>query len=192
MRRLTFLACLLFALAGPTHSFAQAAFKVIPTTVAVAEGATANILLIELGDAQFSVRIPAGYGIAVREESRSILFTSADGASRITVQVTTNYPRALPPSEDVKEAVVRKYPGARVLQCAPCVSDYGRGLYVDLVKSAPNDLSLRIQDAYVPFAAGSFEFILSCNGGDYDRNRLGFVRLLNSFRSQPKAAKKDL
>jgi hypothetical protein len=189
MTRTQFLVCLLFCASLQTRCLCQPSFAVIPATLPSAEGGSANVLLIEVDKAQFSLRTPNGYGTQVSQENRSIVFTSADGSSAITVRVTTNFPAALPRAEDLRDIVAKKYPGASVLQSSPCVSDYGPGLCFDFVQPAPNGLALRIRDAYVAYPGGSFEFIFSCNGADYDKNRLSFAWLLNSFRSQPKSAK---
>jgi hypothetical protein len=191
MPRIQFLICLLFFASLQPPSFCQPSFKVIPATLASAEGGSVNVLLIEVDKAQFSLRIPNGYGTQVSEENRSIVFTAANDASTITVRVTTNFSGALPKMEELRDIVAKKYPGASVVQSSPCVSDYGPGLCFDLTQPAPNGLALRIRHAYVPYPAGSFEFVFSCNGADYDKNRLSFVWLLNSFRSQPKSAKKN-
>jgi hypothetical protein len=188
MSRIQPLIWLLIVFSGLSPSSAQSVFKVIPTTITSAEGGSANVLLIQVNDRQFSLRIPKGYGTEVREESRGIIFTSENGGSTIVVRATTNYPGALPP--DLADVVAKKYPGAAV-QSSSCVSDYGRGLCFDLAQMGQNGLALRIRDAYISYPEGSFEFVFSCNDLDYEQNRLKFVWLLNSFRSQPKSAKKD-
>jgi hypothetical protein len=191
MPRIQFLICLLLFANLQPPCFGQSSFKVIPATLASAEGGSVNVLLIEVDQAQFSLRIPNGYGTQVSEEKRSIVFTAASDASMITVRVTTNFPGALPKMEELRDIVAQKYPSASVVQSSPCVSDYGPGLCFDLTQPAPNGLALRIRDAYVPYPAGSFEFIFSCNGADYDKYRLSFTWLLNSFRLQPKSAKNN-
>ncbi|MGP8236888.1 MAG: hypothetical protein ACLQVW_15945 [Limisphaerales bacterium] len=175
MPRIQFLVCLLFCASLQPQCLCQPSFAVIPATLPSAEGGSANVLLMEVGKAQFSLRVPNGYGIQVNEESRSIVFTAADGTSAITVRVTTNFPATLPRMEDLRDMVAKKYPGASVVQSGPCVSDYGTGLCFDFVQPAQNGLALRIRDAYVPCPTGSFEFIFSCNGDDYDKNRLSFA-----------------
>jgi hypothetical protein len=191
MPRLQPLACLLLVLALPAPSSAQPLFKVTPNTIASAEGGSMKVLLIQAGDDHFSLRIPNGYGTQVSEESRSILFAAESGVSAITIHVTGNYPGALPKMEDLSATVAKKFPGASLVQSSRCVSDYGPGLCFDLIQPAQNNLTLRIRDAFISYPAGSFEFTFTCNGADYDKNRLSFVWLLNSFRSQPQPAKKE-
>jgi hypothetical protein len=189
-RSLAYLSLLLILTFSPP-SFAQTPFKVIPGTAISAEGETVSVLLIQAGDDHFSLRIPKDYGTQVKPESHSITFTAESGVSLITVQVSPKYAGALPKTEELSDVVTKDHPGATLVQSAPCVSDYGPGLCFDLSIPERNNLTLRLSDAYIPYPAGSFEFIFSCNGADYDKNRLDFIWLLNSFRSQPKPAKTE-
>ena len=191
MPRIQFLVYILLLASLQQPCLCQQTFKVIPATLPAAEGASVNVLLLELDKAQFSLRVPNGYGTQVTEENLSIVFTAEDYTCTITLRVTTNFPGALPKPEVLSGFVARKYPQASLLQTSPCVSDYGPGLCFDLTQPGPNGLSLHIRDAFVPYPAGSFEFIFSCNGVDYDQKRLSFAWLLNSFRSQPKSAKNN-
>ena len=50
---------------------------------------------------------------------------------------------------------------------------------------------MRMRDGYVAFAEGSFEFTLSCDLREYDKHRLAFAWLLNSFRLQAEPVKKE-
>jgi len=191
MPRFQPLACLLFVLSLCSPASAEPLFKVVPSAIAAAEGGTANVLLIQVGDDYFSLHIPKGYGIQVRHESRSIVFTAESGVCVITVQATTNYPGGLPKMDDLAEAVAKKHRGASLVQSSGCVSDYGPGFCFDFIQPVQDNLTLRMRDAYISYPGGSFEFLFSCNGADYDNYRLGFLWLLNSFRSEPKPAKKD-
>ena len=191
MPRIQPLASLLFLIAFALPAAAQPLFRVIPSNVATPEGGQENVLLIQAGDENFSVRIPKGYGTQVRPESCSIVFTAENGASTITVQVTTNYPGALPKMEDLRDIAAKKHPGASLVQSSTCISDYGMGLCFDLFQPGPSGLMLRMRDAYFSYPEGSFEFLFSCNGADYDKSRLSFAWLLNSLRSRPGPVKKE-
>jgi hypothetical protein len=185
------LLCLSLVLALVSPAAAQPLFRVISSTVTSAEGGLVNVLLVQAGDEHFSLRIPKGYGTQVRLESRSIVFTSESGASAITMQVTTNYPGTLPKMEELRDLVAKKHPGASLVQSSSCISDYGSGLCFDLFQPTQNNLTVRIRDAYFSYPEGSFEFTLTCNSADYDKSRLSFAWLLNSFRLQPEPAKKE-
>jgi hypothetical protein len=54
------------------------------------------------------------------------------------------------------------------------------------------NLTMRIRDGYLAFPEGSFEFTLLCDLREYDKNRLSFAWLLNSFRLQPQSVTKKL
>jgi hypothetical protein len=182
---------LLLLLAVVTPATAQQVFKAVPSAISVAEGGIVDVLLIQVGEDGFSLCPPKGYGTQVHPESSSVVFTSESGTSTISMQVTTNFPGTLPKMEDLGATVAKKFPRASLVQSSRCISDLSPGLVYDLFLPTDNNLMVRIRDAYFSYPKGSFEFTFTCNGADYDKNRLGFVRLLNSFRSQPKPAKKE-
>jgi len=90
--------------------------------------------------------------------------------------------------EDLRDQVARKNSTASLVQTSPCHTSCGTGLLFDLFQPSAGGLTMRIRDGYVSFAEGSFEFTLSCDSRDYDKNRLSFAWLLNSFRLQTQSA----
>jgi hypothetical protein len=166
----------------------QSEFKVYPSTENEVEGGTVSILVIQTETQRFQVRVPKGYGSQVRQNDQSIVFSSQAGNSIITMKMSTNYAGSLPKMEELRDQVARKYSTASLVQTSPCHTSGGTGLLFDLFQPAAGDLTMRIRDGYVSFPEGSFEFTLSCDARDYDKNRLSFAWLLNSFRLQPQTA----
>jgi hypothetical protein len=164
-------------------------FKVYPSTEATAEGGIASILVIQTGNRHFQLRVPKDYGTQIRQNDQSIVFTSHTGTSIITMKMSTNYAGALPKLEELRDLVAKKHPTASLVQTSPCHTSCGTGLLFDLFQPAAGNLTLRLRDGYVSFPEGSFEFTLSCDSLEYDKNRLSFAWLLNSFRLQPQSAK---
>ncbi len=184
---------LLLALAalGAASARGQLEFKVRPATEATPEGGNVNILVIQAGEEHFVLQVPKGYGAQVRQGGQSIVFTSQTGSSIITVQLSTNYAGALPKMETLRGLVATNHPAASLVQTSACYTSCGAGLFFDLFQPAAGNLTMRMRDAYVSFAEGSFEFTLSCDVREYDRNRISFAWLLNSFRLQAEPAKKN-
>jgi hypothetical protein len=181
MTRLFVLIVLVCGLVAPAL-LAQPLVRVYPTTETMIEGGAVDLLVLNAGKQSFALEIPKNYGTQVRLETSSVLFTSLSNISLITVQVTTNFPGTLPLSDDLQAIVAAKFPGASILQPFPCVTGCGPGRGFDLVRPAADGLTVRLRDAYLSFPSGSVEFTFTCNGADFDRQRLGFSRLLNSFR----------
>jgi hypothetical protein len=154
------------------------------------EGGNVSILILQTGKRQFEMRVPVKYGVQVYPGQQSIVFASETGSSVITVKMTTNYPGALPKMEELRDLVARKHATASLVQTSPCYADCGQGLLFDLFQPAANNSMVRIRDAYISFPEGSFEFTLSCDLREYDKNRISLVWLLNSFRQRPEPAKK--
>jgi hypothetical protein len=105
--------------------------------------------------------------------------------------MSTNYARALPKMEELRDQVANKYAAASLVQTSPCHTSYRTGLLFDLFQPAAGDLTMRIRDGFISFPEGSFEFTLSCDVRQYDKNRISFAWLLNSFRLQAEPARKN-
>lgn len=170
-------------------ALAQPRFKVDPSTETLVEGGTVNILAIQTDNRRFSLRVPKNYGADVHQSDLSIVFTAQSGASVITLRMSTNYAKALPKDEELRNQVARKFPGASVGAPTTCVTSYATGVVYDLFQPVPGNLTMHMRDAYVSFPEGSFEFTMSCDSRNYDANRLSFAWLLNSFRSLSDSAR---
>jgi hypothetical protein len=176
---------------GAASALGQPEFKVSPATETMLEGGIVNILVIQSGDDYFDLQVPKGYGAQIRQSEESIVFTSETGSSVITVKMSTNYPGALPKMEQLRGVVVTNHPTATLAQTSFCYTSFGAGQQFDLFQPVGGNLTMRLRDAYVSFPHGSFEFILSCDNREYDRNRFSFAWLLNSFRLRAGPAKKN-
>jgi hypothetical protein len=166
-------------------------FKVTPSVEVSAEGDSANILAIDTGEQNFELRVPKKFGAQFNTGEQSIVFTSTNGSSVITVKMSTNYAGKLPKMEELRDQVAQKYLGASLVQTSPCHTSYATGCLFDLFQPAAGGMTIRIRDGFISFPKGSFEFTLSCDVRDYDQNRLSYAWLLNSFRLQAEPARKD-
>ncbi len=175
----------------PSLALAQPEFRVSSSTEATPEGGNVNILNIQTDKELFQLRVPKNYGAQAHPGDLSIVFSSETGSSVITLQMSTNYAGGLPKAEDLCGLVAKKHPTASLVQTSRCYTDCGTGLMFDLFQPAAGNMTMRLRDAYVSFAEGSFEFTLSCDQRDYDHQRLSFSWLLNSFRLRPEPAKKN-
>ena len=173
-------------------AYGQPDFKVTSSMETTAEGDPVNIMVIQTAHEHFELRVPRNYGAQINQDAQSIVFTSANGASVITVKMSTNYAGALPRMERLRDDVAGKYATASLVQTSPCRTCCGTGLLFDLFQPATSHLTMRIRDGFVSFPEGSFEFTLSCGQRDYDQNRLSFAWLLNSFRLQDETDRKKL
>jgi hypothetical protein len=190
--RLLFLSIVLLALLASAAAFGQPEFRVISSMEATPEGGPVSILVIKTDNENFQLRVPKGFGARVSESDQSIVFTSQTGDSAMTVRMSTNYAGQLPKMETLRDLVAKKYATASLVQTSTCVTSGGTGLLFDLFEPVSGDLTLRVRDAYVTFPEGSFEFTLLCDLREYDRQRVSFAWLLNSFRLQTQAAIKNL
>ncbi len=177
--------------AAAVSATAQPAFKVTPTEEKMIEGGAASVLIIETDYGSFSLRAPREYGAQIRDSDQSIIFTSQAGSSVITLKMTTNYAGKLPKQDELRDIVVQKYATASLAQASTCFTSCGAGSMFEFFQPAAGNTTIRIKDAYLSFAGGSFEFTLQCDSRDYDKNRLSFAWLLNSFRLQAEAGIKQ-
>lgn len=172
-------------------SLAQSDFRATATTVAMAEGGTDNVLLVETDNERFSISIPRGYVSQANAGMRSITFTANTGDSVITMRFTTNYAGSLPKEETLRDTVAGNHGTASLVGTASSRTDLGALETFDLFQPAANGLIVRLRDAFVAYPEGSVEFMFSCNNTDFDKQKLGFSRLVYSFRMLPKDAKNN-
>lgn len=178
-------------LVSPPPAFSQLEFKVIPAVEARQEGGSVKVLIIQREKQTFELNIPKEYAAEISQSDQSILFTSQTGSAVITLKMTTNYPAALPKMETLRDLVAKKYAGASLVQTCPCYTAAGSGLLFDLFQPVGGDLMMRIRDGYIALDGGSVEFTLSCDLREYDKHRLSFAWLLNSFRLRVEPAIKN-
>jgi len=172
-------------------AYGQPEFNVTAGTEATPEGDDVNIMVIQTGQRHFELRVPKNFGAQVNPDDQSIVFTSVTGSSVITVKMSTNYAGALPQMEQLRDQVAIKHATASLVQTSPCRTSCGTGLLFDLFQPATSNLTMRIRDGFISFPEGSFEFTLSCDLREYDKHRLAFAGLLNSFRLQAEPVKKE-
>jgi hypothetical protein len=180
---------ILFALVASLSAMAQSDFKATLTTVATAEGGSESVLLVETDNERFSLQAPRGYGSQTSPDTRSIVFASDAGKSVITVRFTTNYAGALPKQDKLRDQVAAGHPGASLVASSTAGTGIGPGQSFDLFQPAGTGLLLRIRDVFVAYPEGSVELTFSCNSAEFDKQKLGFMRQLNSFRLLPKDVK---
>lgn len=173
---------MMLALGASSSALAQHGFSATPATIAMVEGGNDSILTVETDGERFSFSIPIAYGSQVRADTRTVTFTSDVGASIINVQFSTNYPGGLPQKDKLRDQVAAKHPGASLV----AAWGFGPATSFDLFRPAGNGLMLRIRDAYVAYPEGNVELTFTCNSADFDKQKLAFMRLLNSFRLLPK------
>jgi hypothetical protein len=166
----------------PLSAWAGPDFKVTATTVEMTEGGADFILLVETDSRRFTLSIPKGYGSETQADTRTIVFTSDVGASAITVRFSTNYAGALPNADKLRDQVAASYRTASLVASSAASTGFGPALSFELYQPAGKGLMLRIRDVYASYAEGSVELTFSCNNNDFDKQKIGFMRLLNSFR----------
>jgi len=189
--RLLVVSCLVHS-SSFSQAFGEPAFRVFPTIEATQEGGNVNVLVIQTDHEHFELRVPKEYSVQIRQSDQSVMFASQTGSSVITLKMTTNYAGGLPKMETLRDLVAQKFSTASLVQSSPCITSCGAGLLFDLFQPVGGNLTMRIRDGYLAFPEGSFEFTLSCDLREYDKNRLSFAWLLNSFRLQAQPVIKKL
>ncbi len=171
-------------LAALVSAQAQPAFKAYPSEEKMMEGGTASLLIIETDHGHFALRVPREYGAQVRAIDQTIIFSSQNDSSVITLKMSTNYAGKLPRQDELRDIVVKKFASASFARASACYTSCGAGSVFEFFQPAAGSTTIRIKDAYLPFADGSFEFTLKCDSRDYEKCHLSFDWLLNSFRLQ--------
>ena len=85
--------------------------------------------------------------------------------------------------------VVSDHPGSTLAFVSAAGIGIGPAVAFDLFVPAGTNLMLRMRDVYVPYSEGSVELTFSCNSADFDRQKIEFMLMLNSFRLLDKDTK---
>ena len=81
--------------------------------------------------------------------------------------------------------MLQRYSGAAILRSTVCYTGGQTGWLIDVKRVFSKELSLTTRHAFVPWAGGSVEFILSTESDEFEGRRNLFGGLLNSFRIAP-------
>ena len=163
-------------------SVCHAQFAATATTIMMAEGGAADVLLVTVDKDNFSIRVPRGYRAQAHRESKTIKFDSDSGATAISIRFSTNYARVLPKKEILGDQVTSDHPGATLAGISNAGTGVGPAVSFDLFVPAGTNLMLRMRDIYVPYSEGSVELTFSCNSVDFDQQKIEFMQAVNSLR----------
>jgi hypothetical protein len=179
--KLSFLLCFLPAVAA----LAQSDFHVYSGTENLVEGGREETLTVASGRFQFIMHPPRNWPHHMEEASRKIIFTDQSGRSAMTIQFTANSPGALPAADILQAQARQAHPGADILQHAVCPTSSQPGVFFDLVRIPSPQVVQKIRHAFVAQPAGQVEFVLTASDDEFERGKVIFMSLLQSFRVEP-------
>lgn len=181
--RLKFSFLLCFALAAATR--ADSDFHANFGTEILAEGGHLDKITVITGSLQFNFRPPKRWAHALDEAGRKIVFTSPSGQSAVTVLFTSRSPGILPDKDMLQAQALQAHPGATILLSSVCPTSYQPGVLFDMQRVAGPGIMQRIRHAFVAQPAGQVEFDLTASDEEYEKAKLAFTSLLQSFRVTP-------
>jgi len=91
--------------------------------------------------------------------------------------------------EEWRKAILKQYPGARMVAESPCHTGTGAGTAFDLERTAANRLKISTRLAVVPMSGGRIEFNLTTPAGKLEEFHLAFGNLLTSFTVEAAATR---
>ena len=145
---------------------------------------TSYVLLA--GTNRFSFLPPAAWRISGNAEKREVILLSQDQIVSIRLKLVEKG-IAAKGKQDVdqwREEVVRRYPDAKMVSEFSCYSGDGQGTCFEFQRIASKKTKLSTRLAFVPFADGTVEFLLTAPNEKSEEYSFTFANLLTSFHSE--------
>lgn len=173
----------------------------------VPEAGRFNRPIVSVGTNKFYFMAPRGFRIRADEEQRRVYLEDHAGECSITLRLrsdlsTTNAPKAavtgtnsvVPPSrhDAYREALLRQYAGARIIEEYDANAGGMPGAAFDLEWKTPNGFRLHTRVCFVATNVGVFEFVLLVNPALVKEFHGAFNSVLITFRLAPPGQKLEL
>jgi hypothetical protein len=168
------------------------AFRLFTQPLSIPErgGVTSYALLT--GNNRFSFLPPAGWRISANAEKREVTLLSHDQIVGISLKIVVDGIGAREQQDLNKwrQEVLRRYPGAKIVNESICYSRDVRGICFEFLRIASKKAKLSTQLAFVPFSDGTVEFLLTAPSEKSEDYTFIFANLLTSFHSERCSAPK--
>jgi hypothetical protein len=145
---------------------------------------TGYVLL--LGGDRFSFIPPPGWQLKYGANQRVIMLTPPDHAASLSVRILPADPPSPTESlaESLQEKVLKRFPGARMVNVQPCYLSDFEGLAFELERTTGQGTKLATRVCSVPFPGGVVEFCLTTTPGKLKQYGVSLNVLMTSFEIQ--------
>jgi hypothetical protein len=168
------------------------AFRLFTQPLSIPERGEITSYALLTGNNRFSFLPPAGWQISANAEKCEVTLLSHDQIVGISFKIVVDG-IAAGEKQDLdkwRQKVLRRYPNAKIVNESSCYSRDVQGISFEFERIASNKAKLSTRLAFVPFADGTVEFLLTAPSKKFEDYTFAFANLLTSFHSERCASPK--
>jgi len=166
-------------------------FRLFTRPLNIPERGIVTSYVLHTDEAEFRFLPPADWVVQENATTRTVVMMARNLTTSISFKIMEAGSEAggRVGTNQWRNAISERYPGARILAEFPCYTGNGEGTAFDLERTAANKSKILTRLAFVPMHGGMIEFNLTTPVGKLDELHLVFGNLLTSFRVEPSRAK---
>lgn len=161
-------------------------FRLFPQPLQIPERGEVTSYVLLTGGNRFSFLPPTEWQVSGNAEKGEVTLLSGDQIACISFKFVMKEIafEEKPDSGKWRKEALRRYPRAKMLSESGCYSGQGQGICFEFERVASNKAKLSTRLAFVPFADGVVEFLLTVPKEKAEHYNFTFANLLTSFRSE--------
>jgi len=169
--------------AAQSIAHAAGGFQFFPRLISIPERGQVTSYVLLVGGDRFSFIPPPGWQLKYNPNQRAILLTPSDYAASLSVRILPADPAMATdsPAEAVQQKLLKRFPGAKVVDTQPCYLSGMEGLAFDLERTTGQGTKLATRVCCVPFPGGQVEFCLATTPGKRKESDVSLNVLMTSF-----------
>lgn len=166
-------------------------FRLFTRPLNIPERGIVTSYVLHTAEAEFRFLPPADWVVQENATTRTVVMMARNLTTSISFKIVEagSEAGARAGTNQWRNAILEKFPDARILAEFPCYTGSGEGTAFDLERKAANKSKILTRFAFVPIPGGTVEFNLTAPVGKLDELHFVFGNLLTSFRVEPIRAK---
>src|SRR5262245_59474674 len=137
------------------------------------------IYIAEEKAARFSFSAPLNWNVKFDSELGAIKLAPQDLKAWITIKISEGKPAN---AAEMRRRAEAAFPAVQIGDGIKCYTAFGEGESFEFLDMSSDGVALKRQLAYVPFAGGTIEFLLSSRPEDFSVQQNALGQLLTSFK----------
>jgi len=169
--------------AAESIAHAAGGLQFFPRLISIPERGEVTGYVLVVGADRFSFIPPQGWQLKYNANQRAIVLTPPDYAASLTVRILPADPAMATdsPAEAIEQKLLKRFPGAKVVDTQPCCLSGMEGLAFDLERTTSQGTVLATRVCCIPFPGGQVEFCLATTPGKLKESDVSLNVLMTSF-----------
>jgi hypothetical protein len=177
--------CLAVVAAG-SIAHAAGGFQFFSRLISIPERGEVPGYVLVLGGDRFSFIPPSGWQLKYEANQQALMLTAPDFAASVSVRILPADPPspAGAPAEPFHNKLLKRFPGARIVNVQPCYLSGYAGSAFELERTTGQGAKLATRVCLIPFPGGVAEFCLTTTPGKLKESGVSLNVLMTSFEVQ--------